>query len=170
MKPNQNKDLQNTTFNDLLLESTDLKMHSNKCHLNNHKEGGHNYTGCSWKVCIKMLNTENYFCNKLYFPRMAATISPVPYVLWMWPPLRGGVYDLGWTLVTALTKWLWPKWHGGPCGHNVEKAPQLLPGFLEALALAVMHCPLSELSLSMERSIRRRAEASSPQPRWAPSQ
>ena len=38
MKPNQNKDSQNTTFNDVLLESTDLKVHFNKCNRNNHKK------------------------------------------------------------------------------------------------------------------------------------
>lgn len=30
--------LQNTTFNDLLLESTDLKVHFNKCNRNSHKK------------------------------------------------------------------------------------------------------------------------------------
>ena len=48
--------LQNTTFNDLLLESTDLKMHFSKCNQNNHKEGGHNCTGWSWNFEHAILN------------------------------------------------------------------------------------------------------------------
>lgn len=71
------------------------------------------------------------------FSKDGATISPIRKFFQCDQHWRG-VYERGWTFVNALTKGLWPKWHGGPCSNNLEKAPQLLPGFLGALALAVI--------------------------------